>query len=140
MENKEGKAILSDALAYLGPNGERWHKGSFFRDHYGLVFITDPEFDPKRSKVCACPLGAVCYAAASRLDDARLTELAYDPYGVLRDAVPESVKSALRTSAESLFPDRAITGAMGVIPNFNDHEDTTFWDVKLVFERAIESL
>jgi len=44
----------------------------------------------------------------------------------------------LYRSVSALFPER--TGALGVVAGFNDHPDTTFEDVQLVWKHAVHAL
>lgn len=110
----EVRDVLVRALELLGPEGEHWTKGAFFRDARGV-----PCFG--RSAVCRCADAALAAAAVQN---------------GLVDAHPSAalaLAEAWRPGPSSLLPrDRIICA--------NDDPSTTFPHVRSAFQRAIASL
>lgn len=133
--------ILRESLAYFGENGERWSKGEFFADRSGDYADMRFMFNQKQGKPCACALGGIAYGIVRAMDigDGQVRDLGYDPENVLICLGPADYWVPIVTAIRELFPLRVgqRTGLSSVIA-FNDSENTTFEDVKHVFERAIE--
>lgn len=89
-------------------NGDRWIKGELSR-----------YIDSKR---CWCAIGALVEGDGGDSEE-------YDQRCLANEA--------LGRAAEELFPHRT-PGGMVAAANFNDHADTTFDDVKKVYELAIK--
>ncbi len=99
------------ALEWFGPHGERWGQGSFVLD------------DGRR-----CAYGGL--AEVLRIDIEQTGEVYGEVYG------PAAV--LLDDLAHSFFPDRwdVDSAVARFTASVNDHPDTTFDDIRAIFEKA----
>lgn len=112
MTVKEG---LQAALDKLGPNGETWAKGRPIQEaSFDAVGGTVPDGFLCAMTACGEATGVVLGLGLTNVD----------------------LFKSMRSVLEAQLPEKFVRSFGGVVP-FNDAPETTFADVKALFERAI---